>query len=117
MARANRTCNTCPTVITSGSRCHRCTRAADIRRGTAHQRGYTSPGHQAFRRAVLQRDPICVTPDCHSWATIADHWPLSRRDLIEQHHNPNDPQHGRGLCKRHHDQSTSTLQPGGWNTL
>lgn len=104
----------CSTIYDStASRCDTHTRAADKQRGTATQRGYTSAGHQTFRTAVLTRDRICVICNTAE-ATIADHWPRSRRDLIEAGLNPNDPQHGRGLCKPDHDRETARHQPGGW---
>ena len=114
----------CPTLTDTG-RCPACTTQADQRRGTASQRGYTSKGHQRFRTAVLTRDPVCVcTSDC-DWhlgateclaiATVADHWPVSRRDLIVQGLDPNNPDAGRSLCARCHNRSTGQLQPGGWN--
>jgi 5-methylcytosine-specific restriction enzyme A len=116
MARAARTCSTCPAVISAGSRCPTCTATAERRRGTTKQRGYSGAGHRTFRTQVLARDPICTTPDCYMWATVADHYPISRRDLVASGADPNDPHHGRGLCKRHHDQSTALHQPGGINT-
>ncbi len=122
MPRAKRVCPTpgCPT-LTDGGRCPQHQRDADLDRGTATQRGYTSAGHtKRFRPAVLERDPICVlclaegtTPRL---ATVADHWPLSRRELIAQGLDPDDPKHGRGLCAQHHSRETARLQPGGWLT-
>ena len=116
MPRALRTCTTpgCG-ELTTGGRCSTCEAQADAIRGTPTQRGYTSTGHTRFRRAVLRRDPICVADGCHAPATVADHYPASRRELTEQGLNPNDPTYGRGLCKRHHDQATAQAQPGGWN--
>jgi 5-methylcytosine-specific restriction protein A len=117
MARAKRICADCPTVIDSGTRCTPCAQAKarvhDKARGSSTQRGYTGPGHKRFRRAVLTRDPICVL--CRkAWANVADHWPLSRKQLIDAGLNPNDPTHGRGLCKPCHDRETAANQPGGW---
>jgi 5-methylcytosine-specific restriction protein A len=115
MARALKVCARpgCPNVTASG-RCADCTAAADKARGSATQRGYNSRGHQAFRRAVLLRDPICVA--CHAAvSTVADHHPVSRRDLLSLGLNANDPERGRGVCKRCHDRSTAVAQPGGWN--
>jgi 5-methylcytosine-specific restriction protein A len=105
----------CPTIYDgTTSRCPTHTAQADKARGTATQRGYTGRGHQAFRRAVLQRDPICVL--CHQrQSTVADHHPTSRRDLLEQGLNPNDPQYGRALCATCHNKATATHQPGGWH--
>ena len=59
------------------------------------------------------RDPICVLCDV-ALSTVADHYPLSRKELIDQGLNPNDPMHGRGLDKLCHDRSTAVEQPGGW---
>ncbi|MGZ4589148.1 MAG: hypothetical protein ACXVX9_15245 [Mycobacteriaceae bacterium] len=115
MARArSRVCSTpgCPT-ITSTSRCSDCIRLAEQTRGTASERGYTGRGHRGFRLNVLARDPICVLCELAP-STVADHWPLSRRDLLAAGLDPNDPSRGRGLCKRCHDQSTAREQPGGW---
>jgi 5-methylcytosine-specific restriction protein A len=107
----------CPTIYptSEGTRCAEHRRAADRARGTARDRGYTTPGHQAFRTAVLHRDPICVL--CRrAFSTVADHYPRSRKELIELGLNPNDPHAGRGLCKPCHDTSTAEHQPGGWHT-
>ena len=77
---AKRVCSVagCP-QLTDGGRCADHTRAADKARGTSKERGYATPGHRRFRRLVLKRDPTCVL--CGQVATVADHWPLSRRDL------------------------------------
>jgi 5-methylcytosine-specific restriction protein A len=107
----------CPAIYptTEGSRCAAHRRAADRARGTARDRGYNTRGHQAFRAGVLTRDPVCVIPGCINFSTVADHYPLSRKELLERGLNPNAPEHGRGLCKPHHDSETSQHQPGGWN--
>lgn len=96
---------------TPHSRCLTHRREASNARGN---RGYSTKGHQTFRRAVLTRDPICVL--CHQRiSTIADHYPHSRRALEEAGLNPNDPNRGRGLCKPCHDSETAHNQPGGFN--
>lgn len=106
----------CPNLTSSG-RCTDHQQQADRARGTAADRGYTSPQHHAFREAVLARDPYCVVraPGCTTWSTVADHHPTSRRDLIAAGKNPNDPKHGRGVCARCHNRETARNQPGGWN--
>lgn len=106
----------CPTLYpaTEGSRCPQHRREADKARGTSKDRGYNTPGHRAFRAAVLARDPICVLCT-QAISTVADHYPLSRKELIAQGLNPNDPDAGRGLCKHCHDTETAQHQPGGWN--
>lgn len=119
MPRASKVCSAsgCPNVVERGSkrtRCDDCEREAEQRRGSAHRRGYGGPGHDRFRRQVLARDPICV--DCRRRPSVhADHYPLSRRDLVRQGLNPNDPERGRGLCGRCHSRETAANQPGGWH--
>lgn len=107
----------CPTIYPDGegSRCTAHRKQADRARGTATQRGYTSRGHISFRIAVLQRDPICV--ECNlRFSTVADHYPLSRKELIDRGLDPNDPARGRGLCAPCHGRETARNQPGGFNT-
>lgn len=117
--RALTTCSTpaCPELVTSG-RCPGCSTEAEQRRGTSASRGYGKRHRRVFRAQVLERDVNCVL--CigdGSWtpATVADHWPLSRRELTERGLDPDDPKHGRGLCARCHNQETARNQPGGWN--
>jgi len=106
----------CPAIYPAaeGSRCATHRKQADRDRGTATQRGYTSRAHQRFRNAVLAKDPICVLCELRE-ATVADHYPHSRKDLIDLHLNPNDPRYGRGLCAGCHNKETAVNQPGGWN--
>jgi 5-methylcytosine-specific restriction protein A len=100
--------------LTSSGRCDGCKREAEQARGSASQRGYGSRHRDRFRKGTLAKDPVCVL--CMTApSTVADHHPLDRRELVQQGLDPNDPQHGRGLCKRCHDRSTSERQPGGWN--
>lgn len=102
----------CPTLTDAG-RCTEHRRTADQAR-RADGNPYSSVGHLRFRYVVLAMNPICVL--CRTArATVADHYPLSRRELIRRGLDPNDPQHGRGLCKRCHDTETAQHQPGGWN--
>ncbi len=125
MARAKKPCATpgCPSVVDTG-RCDGCTKQSDRDRGTRWQRGYRTAHERGFRPNVLMRDPICVcdaegqhghSVRCYRPSTVADHWPLSKRELIEQGMDSDDPKHGRGLCKPCHDGETSVNQPGGWN--
>ena len=108
-----RVCNVpgCP-QLTDTPRCADHTRAADNARP---DRGvYSRAPHRRFRRRVLTRDPLCVL--CGAVATVADHWPVSRRDLVAQGLDPNDPACGRGLCHRCHSKETAANpeQRGGW---
>lgn len=105
----------CPELYPSseGSRCIEHRRAADRRRGSATQRGYNSSGHQAFRNEVLERDPICVQCELRQ-STVADHYPHSRKELINLGLDPNNPTRGRGLCAPCHSLETAAHQPGGF---
>ena len=106
----------CPELYGDGkSRCPTHRKEADRARGTTSERGYSTRGHRAFRNDVLMRDPICAL--CHAaQSTVADHYPLSRKQLIEHGMDPDNPDAGRGLCKKCHDTETATNQPGGWHT-
>lgn len=103
----------CPNLYpsTEGSRCVTHRRAASNARG---DRGYGTAGHKRFRRQVLERDPVCVLCGLQ-FSSVADHHPMSRKELIERGLDPNDPKHGRGLDKRCHDRETAKNQPGGFN--
>lgn len=103
----------CP-ELTKGGYCDGHRRAADKARGTAAQRGYGGRHRNGFRTGVLRRNPTCVLCKRRR-ATVADHWPLSRRQLVARRLDPNNPKHGRGLCKPCHDHETARLQPGGFN--
>ena len=126
MPRALKTCSTprCPELVPIGTgRCDGCVAQAEQQRGTARQRGYDAKHERTFRAKVLRRDPLCVCEDqdhdhgrqCLRASTVADHHPLSRRELVDAGQNPNDPKHGRGLCKGCHDRHTAEAQPGGWH--
>ena len=52
---------------------------------------------------------------CGQVATVADHYPVERVDLIAQGLDPNDPQRGRGLCSSCHNRHSAATSPGGWN--
>lgn len=109
-----RVCNAsgCPEIYegTQG-RCPTHRREARGRR--THNRVYSTPAHRAFRAAVITRDPICVACGV-AFSTVADHYPRTRRDLVALGLNPNDPQHGRGLCAPCHNKHTAQTSPGGF---
>lgn len=116
MPRANKLCSRCPTVVSRGvGMCSECKRKAEQARGSSHARGYDQVHQATFREGVLARHPLCQADGCTERSTDADHWPLSRRELVDLGLDPNDPQHGRGLCHSHHSQETAKHQPGGWN--
>lgn len=124
MPRSLKTCSTpgCPEIVERG-RCPECKRRAERARGTSAQRGYDHHHRVLFSEAVLTRDIVCRCtearqhghgPVCSRPSRHADHWPLSRRELVALGLNPNDPRHGRGLCHRCHSAETAVHQPGGW---
>ena len=112
---ARRVCNVagCPTITDKG-RCPAHAKVADQARGTAAQRGYGVEHRKRFREGVLAKHPICQR--CHrAPSTVADHHPLSKRELDDAGMDSNDPAHGRGLCVPCHSRETAKHQPGGWN--
>lgn len=115
--RAPRACATCGTVVGAGQPCPVCAlarRAADNRARTPQNAPYKTTAHtRRFRQGVLRRDPLCVL--CGAVATVADHWPKTRRQLLADGDDPNDPDHGRGLCWSCHSRQTAAATPGGWN--
>jgi 5-methylcytosine-specific restriction enzyme A len=111
---ALKVCSRCPNLVERGvSMCPSCRSASDKQRNQ-EPRGYTTKGHHNFRAAVLARDPICKMCGT-AWATQADHYPLSRRELEAAGLNADDPMRGRGLCAACHSKETTQHQPGGWN--
>jgi 5-methylcytosine-specific restriction protein A len=116
--RALTTCSAgCGALVPSG-RCAGCSRSAERQRGSSAARGYGKRHRTTFRAAVLERDICCVIcRDEGLWvlATVADHWPLSRRELEQRGMDADDPEHGRGLCRGCHSKATAENQPGGWN--
>lgn len=114
MPTATKACSTvgCPEVVPKG-RCEGCTRAAEARRGDASERGYDATWKR-HRAAYLSHNPICVA--CGGVATVADHHPLSRRELLARGVPDPDADHRlRPLCETDHNRSTAASQPGGWN--
>jgi 5-methylcytosine-specific restriction protein A len=116
MARGLRVCSTpgCPN-LTPGGKCDGCQAKAEQQRGTSTQRGYGHKHRTLFRPRVLARANYICELCQRNVATVADHHPLSRRELVDAGMNPNDPRHGRALCKPCHDRETAVNQPGGWN--
>lgn len=114
MPRAWSPCShpSCPTLTPPGQpRCgdHR----YDRTRPTARARGYDHTHEIQFRAEVLAREPYCRL--CYAPATVADHHPLSRRELVARGLNPNNPARGRGLCVRCHNRETSKREGGAKN--
>ena len=104
----------CPTLTDQG-RCDDHRRSAERQRGSAAERGYGGAAWSLARRIVLLRDPICVLCG-RAFATVADHWPDSRRELVAMGvRDPDAPHRLRALCARCHGKETAREQPGGWN--
>ena len=102
--------------LTDGGPCASCRTQRDQRRGSSWSRGYGRAHQRRFRPGVLAKNNgLCVLCQIAA-ATVADHWPLSRRELVEAGLDPDDPQHGRPLCHVCHSKETAQHQPGGWNT-
>jgi 5-methylcytosine-specific restriction protein A len=106
----------CPEYTDRG-RCDDHRRQAEQRRGSARQRGYGGQDWERARADVLTRDPVCVL--CHTEPSrVADHWPTSRRELLQQGvPDPDAPARMRGVCRPCHSTATATSpdQAGGWN--
>lgn len=82
-------------------------RQQDRQRGTSSERGYGKRHSDVFRAGVLSRDRwLCVL--CGGPATIADHYPRTRKQLISDGDDPDNPDFGRALCKRCHDRHTAS---------
>lgn len=124
MPRAMKVCSTadCPELTAEG-RCAGCRSRAERSRGTARQRGYDREHENRFRDGVLYDQPVCVCTDpghghgngqCYAPATVADHYPRTRRELARLGLDPHDPGYGRGLCRACHDRHTAATSPGGW---
>ncbi|RSO03580.1 HNH endonuclease [Streptomyces sp. WAC 06783] len=98
--------------LTNGGACPEHKRQREQQRGSASKRGY-DVDWQRKRKAYLYANSWCVL--CSRAANVADHWPLSRKQLEERHEpNPDAPKHLRPLCKSCHNSETAKNQPGGW---
>ncbi len=114
----------CPNYAQHSGRCDAHYRAAEARRGTAAERGYSGRRWRSARRTVLKLDPICTCDaddhghapfGCMRLSTDADHYPASRKALIAAGaRDPDNPGHLRGLCHSCHSHSTAKHQPGGF---
>lgn len=100
----------CPELTTSG-RCKEHEREATKNRETPGTSAY-GPRWPRIRRAYLYAHPWCLL--CTGPATVADHHPLSRRQLRAQAVPDPDAWHRlRPLCTSCHNGETAVHQPGG----
>jgi 5-methylcytosine-specific restriction enzyme A len=113
--RARRPCTTpgCPGLANSG-RCDECRTAQRKNyQQRARQHTYYGPAWPARRLDYLTRHPRCVI--CRRAASIPDHHPVSRRQLVAQGvADPDADEHLRPLCRPCHNTQTAIHQPGGW---
>lgn len=114
----------CPEYSAGGGKCDSHRAEAEQRRGTARQRGYGGRQWTEARTAVLRRDPFCVCTDtdhghadpCRQPATVADHYPDERRDLVAAGVADPDALHRlRGVCAPCHGRKGAAETPYGWN--
>jgi 5-methylcytosine-specific restriction enzyme A len=91
------------------NRCEKHEQAADLKRGTAAERGYGSDWRK-IRRVYLQRHPYCQDAEgCINPATDVHHL----HGLGPK--GDNSDASLQALCHSHHSKITSQEQPGGWN--
>lgn len=118
-----RVCSTpkCGEIHEGTGRCPDCRHLADASRPSGAAK-YGKAHRTRFRPGVLQANRetnggLCVGLDdqpCTEPATVADHWPLDRDELTARGLDPDDPQHGRALCARHHNVWTARTKPAGF---
>lgn len=99
-------------------------RQSDRKRGTFTQRGYGPQHGDRFRAGVLRDAYTCACAGCSrhrgqclAQPDTADHWPRTRRQLVELGLDADDPAYGRALCKMCHDVHTAAESPGGWRVV
>lgn len=109
--RARRTCPRCRSVLTRPGPCPTCRARRDA---VAPGTDYRSTSWTETSRAYLADHPTCSL--CGAPAKVADHHPISRRQLRRLGvPDPDAPQHLRALCLSCHGKETARHQPGGWN--
>jgi 5-methylcytosine-specific restriction protein A len=79
--------------------------AADARRPSAAERGYGAAWRRR-RAEFLAANPICCL--CGGPATVPDHWPRTRRELVAAGVvDPDADVYLRPLCERDHNRETA----------
>lgn len=101
----------CP-ELTTGGRCTTHEREANRDRASRGGAVYTTRW-QRIRKAYLYAHPWCVL--CSALATVADHFPESRRELVARGESKPDAwSRLRPLCTSCHNSETAKHQPGGF---
>lgn len=102
-----RACTVCGALSDQG-RCEEHRPVDD--RPSAAKRGYGAAWAK-IRSRYLATHPTCVL--CGAPATVPDHYPVTRRQLVAQGvTDPDADRHLRPLCKRDHDRSTASRDGG-----
>ena len=99
----------CPSTAGPRGRCPSHARAYDHQRGTAAQRGYASPEHQAWRRAVILRDGSCADCQRPLFDARGEPLPIAHADHVVPISRGGarlDPKNGRARCDRCHGRKT-----------
>lgn len=96
-------------------RCPRCTkttrRRTDQYRGSSNSRGYGYHWRVHVRLPFLRDNPLCVL--CGALANVADHWPITRAELVERGvPDPDAPHRLRSLCDSCHNIHGLNYHPG-----
>lgn len=100
----------CHALVAGGGRCDEHRRQVEQRRGSAHERGYTSAWAKA-RAAWLRAHPLCVMCQQRGSiepATVVDHIVPHRGDMALFW----DSRNWQSLCKPDHDRKTATEDGG-----
>jgi len=76
----------------------------DDKRGSASARGYGAAWSATAAAFLAAAGHRCAIPGCHRRASVADHYPRTRRELVDAGVTDPDAWHRlRPLCRHHHD--------------
>lgn len=102
----------CGNLVPHGQQCPNHER--DANRPNAYQRGYTTRRWRVIRKRFLATHNQCV--DCGAPATVPDHDPYERRELIAMGvPDPDAFEYLKPRCIPCHNKRTARATPGGWN--
>lgn len=99
--RARRTCSRCRRVLTAPGKCPTCASR------DPQPTNYGGAGWRKARADFLAANPTCV--QCGNPSKVADHYPISRRNLIGRYKvsDPDAPHRLRALCVPCHNAASS----------